>query len=1143
MRAARNTLIGLSLGLLLLVGALLMLDLGSFKPLYERIATHYLAREVQVAGAMSVRIGRTVMVSVEGLNIAGATPEAESFAAVGSAEVHLLLPSLLDGVIDLPLISIADAELNLEIDEPGQGNWPIIETTADAADDAASAPPALRVGTLNIDRAEVLSWNALNGRHNDLTIAQLSATTETTTLTVLSRGSINQRAFDTTLAIDGITSLLDINQWTVDWIGQVGKASFTTRGMVSSLTEWGDSALRATLHADSANEFLDTFSLPQVDEGPINVSAKIEQRDGVPHLDLDVQFAQFNLVGSAVSQDPATLQTAQIDLVGRGPNLAQLGALGGQDTWPTTPFEITFQATRDGTKITVETLRLDSEALQLELAGRIPDFRAPGSGRLKGTMHIPALSAWSDVLALPPRLGGPLTGSVALTGESEGADVLISTQSQLLALEIGGRIEPGESMLGSRLSLTGTIEQPQQVMELFMASAPIYPAISFSGEMAIENADIVSLKGFRAQIGEDQIFADGIVGWGEEQHATSVRVSVQAQDLRNTLAPWIAEQDMVPALPAGVAGVITYPAPLQLGVEDGALSMDTGTGQFSGIVVLEADNPTVSGTWQVTLPELQPLLPQMDLPPHFEKPLSFRGEASWQTGFIDIEGGELHFGATEVSGDLLVDINERKLSFDLSSATPDLGEYAPETDQVAPAFSAPVQLKARGDLTPDIWSVDEFELESTRTSIKGSGFLELDGDEFVDSHITGDINIANLEILNALVGFPLPSQDLQLKVDLDSRGGALVIEQFDLRTGDSDLSAAGRAIDPSDPEIVLDVESDRLDVGPWLTALNSASASETAQETPEDVTGAKRVRLIPDYAIGMELLERFRADVSIRVSDLSGLARPVLNVDTQFHIGPDGIRIDTARAENERGGISSLTGELVENANGIPAISVRVDGADLVLGIPKAPSEDITTLPSYTIKARLKGTGHTTRELAANLEGYVNVTMGEGKVLNAGLDRITNSFLQELSGALSPFQEAQESTNINCAAAFSAINKGQLAGKPAVVVDTPNVKIFADAAADFASEKIQVQFKTVPQKGLGLSMSSLINPYIEVTGTLAEPKLSLNPANTVVSGGLAVVTGGISIVIKSIFDRLESSGNVCATRLQKANEEMAAMDA
>jgi hypothetical protein len=123
------------------------------------------------------------------------------------------------------------------------------------------------------------------------------------------------------------------------------------------------------------------------------------------------------------------------------------------------------------------------------------------------------------------------------------------------------------------------------------------------------------------------------------------------------------------------------------------------------------------------------------------------------------------------------------------------------------------------------------------------------------------------------------------------------------------------------------------------------------------------------------------------------------------------------------------------------------------------------------------------------------------------------------------------------------LNDGKLHGKPAVVVDTPNVKMLADATANLASEKIKVQFKTVPQKGLGVSMSSIVNPYIEVTGTLAQPRLSLNPENTVVGGSLAVITGGISILVRNVLDRLSTSGNVCADRLRKANEEMAQMDA
>ena len=263
---------------------------------------------------------------------------------------------------------------------------------------------------------------------------------------------------------------------------------------------------------------------------------------------------------------------------------------------------------------------------------------------------------------------------------------------------------------------------------------------------------------------------------------------------------------------------------------------------------------------------------------------------------------------------------------------------------------------------------------------------------------------------------------------------------------------------------------------------------------------------------------------------------------TAIELGREGIRVSSASAGNERGGLAKLTGTLIPNAEGVPELSMLLEGRELTLGIPTAPGEDVTALPPYDIRLKLDGAGQTTRELAASLDGYLNMTMGEGIVLNAGLDRVTNSFLQELSKALDPLQEQEESTKINCAAAFSVVNQGQLHGKPAVVVDTPNVKMLADATANLESEKIKVQFKTVPQKGLGLSMSSIVNPYVEVTGTLAQPRLTLNPENTVVGGSLAVITGGISILVRNVLDRLSTSGNVCADRLRKANEEMAQMD-
>ena len=39
-----------------------------------------------------------------------------------------------------------------------------------------------------------------------------------------------------------------------------------------------------------------------------------------------------------------------------------------------------------------------------------------------------------------------------------------------------------------------------------------------------------------------------------------------------------------------------------------------------------------------------------------------------------------------------------------------------------------------------------------------------------------------------------------------------------------------------------------------------------------------------------------------------------------------------------------------------------------------------------------------------------------------------------------------------------------------------------------------------------------------------------------------MITGGISILVRNVLDRLSTSGNVCETRLRDANEEMAQMD-
>lgn len=1132
---------GLGLGILLLAGSALLFDLGALKPIYERVASHYLEREVRVEGEMSVRLGRSITASATDVTISAASPDAAPLAQADFLEVRLALPALLDKLIDIEVARIEGARLNLEIDDQGQGNWPTFGYENPAQDDRGDdsdqtedkSDVTLRIAEAHVTGSAINFYDARSDMGHALSIDRFDGLMRGDTTEASGTGILNERAFETTLTLDGVDSLLTLAKWDVDWRGQIGRAQFQATGHLEAPDQLEASELALTLHTDSANELLETLSLPLIDDGPVDINFRLSQEATRTQLDLDAVFGEFSVFGAALSEDPLTLSSAQLDLVATGPNLAHLGALGGQANWPETPFEIDLKTSRVGRQVDVSTLRLISDVIKLELTGTVADFRSPGSGRLSGTVDIPSLSVWSSVLDLPSELSGPFNGTLSLTGEGTGADLVVSSQSDLFSLDIGGRLEPGESMLGSTMRMQGQITRPERFLNFFMADAPALPPAVFEGQFAIENADTIMLSGLQVAMGEDAITANGTVGWDARKHETSVALSVISPNLNKTLSPWLAAPEFIPPLPVEIDGVLAYPVSKQFEIQQGVISTRAGTGEFTGIVSLQGDRPSLSGNWRISSPALQPLLTQVSVPAHFEKPLAFQGQVSWQAGYININDGLLSYGPTDVSGDLLIDLAATTIKFDLKSTTPDLKHYAPENDIVATAFSIPIALRASGEITEDLWSVETFQLESTQAFVRGSGNLELDGDEFIDSHITSDIRIANLTAFNEIFDLSLPDQDLEIIVDMDSRAGALVVEQLDLRSGDSDVSATGRAINPSEPEIVLNVDSDRLDLSPWLTLLEDA---EPDQESASD-------RLIPDFPLTLRVLSAFQAETTVSIRELNGLPRPVVNVDTRIDVGREGIRVISASAGNERGGVAKLTGTLVPNAEGVPELSMLLEGRELTLGIPTAPGEDVTALPPYDIRLKLDGAGQTTRELAASLDGYLNMTMSEGIVLNAGLDRVTNSFLQELSKALDPLQEQEESTKINCAAAFSVVNQGQLHGKPAVVVDTPNVKMLADATANLESEKIKVQFKTVPQKGLGLSMSSIVNPYVEVTGTLAQPRLTLNPENTVVGGSLAVITGGISILVRNVLDRLSTSGNVCADRLRKANEEMAQMDA
>jgi len=77
-------------------------------------------------------------------------------------------------------------------------------------------------------------------------------------------------------------------------------------------------------------------------------------------------------------------------------------------------------------------------------------------------------------------------------------------------------------------------------------------------------------------------------------------------------------------------------------------------------------------------------------------------------------------------------------------------------------------------------------------------------------------------------------------------------------------------------------------------------------------------------------------------------------------------------------------------------------------------------------------------------------------------------------------------------------------------------------------------------KGLGLSFSDLVNPFIKLGGTLARPTLALDPEGALLEGGAAVATAGISFLAKRFNERFLKAKDQCAKAIEDSNADFLA---
>ncbi len=150
--------VGIVIGVLLLlvVGALLMLETSWARDLVARQASAALGREVTIDENFDIDWSLTPRIRAGGIHVANADWAGDkNMADIGAVEVTIDLRRLIGGTISIPEVKLIDPKINLARNAEGTGNWDFPNLQSDPPQEGDGSPDLPEIGHIDIQGGEV----------------------------------------------------------------------------------------------------------------------------------------------------------------------------------------------------------------------------------------------------------------------------------------------------------------------------------------------------------------------------------------------------------------------------------------------------------------------------------------------------------------------------------------------------------------------------------------------------------------------------------------------------------------------------------------------------------------------------------------------------------------------------------------------------------------------------------------------------------------------------------------------------------------------------------------------------------------------------------------------------------------------------
>lgn len=236
------------------------------------------------------------------------------------------------------------------------------------------------------------------------------------------------------------------------------------------------------------------------------------------------------------------------------------------------------------------------------------------------------------------------------------------------------------------------------------------------------------------------------------------------------------------------------------------------------------------------------------------------------------------------------------------------------------------------------------------------------------------------------------------------------------------------------------------------------------------------------------------------------------------------------------GGDVMLTGGLDAAGNAQAKLGARVAGRNIDLGKMMASlgRGDLVSGGQIELNADLRATGESPAALAGALDGRVKIVMGPARTRNRVLDQAGMDILAQVLNAVNPARKTEQYTQIQCAVINVPVQRGVITVDRTAAVETNYVGIAMAGTVNLADESVDLSVRPEAKGGIGVSVGGLAS-LVKVQGTLLDPKIGVDfagAAGAAAQIGIGVMTGGLSILAKGLFDKATMEAP-CKTALDR----------